>query len=41
METVVDAHGNYWICDRGVDKNGDLAAQGCWNFDEIPLKPED
>ncbi len=41
IETVVDAHGNYWVCDRGVDVNGDLRAQGCVNFDEMPLKPED
>jgi len=41
IETVVDSHGNYWVCDRGVDVNGDLSAQGCVNFDDMPLKPED
>ncbi len=41
METVVDGQGNYWICDRGVDKDGDLSAQGCVHFDDMPLKPED
>ncbi len=41
METVVDGNGNYWICDRGVDANSDLAGQGCVNFDDMPLKPED
>ncbi len=41
METVVDNSGSYWICDSGVDKNGNLSAQGCVNFDDMPLKPED
>lgn len=41
IKTVVDANGNYWICDSGVDVNGDLKAQGCVNFDDMPLKPED
>ena len=27
MEVVFDEDGNHWLCDKGVDPKGDLAAQ--------------
>jgi len=35
LEYVKDKSGNGWLCDKGVDKNGDLRAQGCWRCDEV------
>jgi len=35
MKYVADGHGNGWLCDKGVDESGDLAAQGCWRCEEI------
>ncbi len=28
-----DSYG--WLCDKGIDFQGDLRAQGCWRCDEI------
>lgn len=34
MVVVVDRDGNRWICDCDVDPEGDLEAQGCWNYEK-------
>ncbi len=33
LTLVRDRHGLLWLCPRGVDEDGDLAAQGCWRSD--------
>jgi hypothetical protein len=30
-----DRQGNGWLCDRDIDPEGDLRAQGCWRCDEM------
>ena len=35
LEYVKDKRGNGWLCDKGIDKNQDLEAQGCWRCDEV------
>ena len=30
-----DKDGNGWLCDKGIDFDGDLEAQGCWRCDEM------
>ncbi len=35
LEYVKDGEGNGWLCDKGVNKKGDLRAQGCWRCDEV------
>ena len=35
LRFVQDAEGNGWLCDVGVDLNGDLTKQGCWRCDEM------
>jgi hypothetical protein len=35
LEFVKDKKGNGWLCDKGIDKNGDLKSQGCWRCDEV------
>ncbi len=35
LEYVKDRDGTGWLCDKGVDKNRDLRAQGCWRCDEV------
>jgi hypothetical protein len=30
-----DKQGNTWLCDKNIDFNGDLEAQGCWRCEEI------
>ena len=30
-----DKDGNGWLCDKEIDQNGDLEAQGCWRCDEM------
>jgi len=30
-----DKEGNGWLCDKDVDPNGDLKAQGCWRCEEM------
>ncbi len=32
---VRDPEGEGWLCDKGVDPNNDLKAQGCWRCDEV------
>lgn len=35
MKFFKDKDGNGWLCDKNIDFNGDLVAQGCWRCDEI------
>ncbi len=35
MKFFKDMEGNGWLCDKDVDVDGDLRAQGCWRCDEI------
>ena len=35
LEYVEDKDGNGWLCDKGVDRDGDLKAQGCWRCDNV------
>ena len=30
-----DGKGNGWLCDKDIDPDGDLRAQGCWRCDEM------
>ena len=30
-----DAKGNGWLCDKDVNPDQDLRAQGCWRCDEM------
>ena len=30
-----DKDGEGWLCDKGVDLDGDLEAQGCWRCSEV------
>jgi len=41
MEVIIDDNGTPWLCDRGVDPERDLAAQGCWNCGEIAFTRDD
>jgi hypothetical protein len=35
MEVVKDKHGSTWLCDKGVDPEGDLFGQGCWRCGDL------
>ena len=35
LEYVKDKDGNGWLCDKDVDRDGDLKAQDCWRCDEV------
>jgi len=35
LKYVKDRDGNGWLCDKGVDTNGNLKEQGCWRCDEM------
>ncbi len=35
MKFFQDSDGNGWLCDKDIDFNGDLRAQGCWRCDEM------
>jgi hypothetical protein len=30
-----DKEGNGWLCDKDIDPDGDLEAQGCWRCEEM------
>ena len=30
-----DGEGIGWLCDKDIDPDGDLRAQGCWRCDEM------
>jgi len=35
LQFIKDRDGNGWICDKGIDPDGDLEAQGCWRCEEM------
>jgi hypothetical protein len=35
MQFLKDREGNGWLCDMGVDPDGDFKAQGCWRCEDI------
>jgi len=35
MQFFKDQNGNGWLCDKDIDPNRDLEAQGCWRCDEM------
>lgn len=37
MQFLRDREGKGWLCDKGVDPDGDLKAQGCWRCEDIPF----
>ena len=41
MEIVFEDDGNHWLCDKGVDRERDLAAQGCWRCGDFPFTRQD
>ena len=41
MEIVYDRQGVRWLCDKGVDRKGDLAAQGCWRCGDFLFTRQD
>jgi len=41
MEVVFGEDGNHWLCDKGVNREGDLAAQGCWRCGDFPFTRQD
>jgi len=41
MEVVFEEDGNHWLCDKGVDADGDLAAQGCWRCGDFQFTRQD
>ena len=38
---IFDDDGGHWLCDKGVDSRGDLAAQGCWRCGDFPFTRQD
>ncbi len=30
-----DKDGNGWLCDKDIDADGDLEAQGCWRCEDM------
>ena len=30
-----DKEGNGWLCDKDIDPDGDLVAQGCWRCEDM------
>jgi len=30
-----DTNGNGWLCDKDIDPDGDLEAQGCWRCEDM------
>ena len=41
MEVVFDTDGNHWLCDKGIDRKGDLATQGCWRCGDFQFTRQD
>jgi hypothetical protein len=41
MKVIIDDKGTPWLCDKGVDPEGSLAEQGCWNCGEIAFTRND
>ena len=41
MKCISDTHGDFWICDAGVDPSADLEKQGCWRCGDQPFTRND
>jgi hypothetical protein len=41
MEVVKDDHGEWWLCDKGVDTHHNLLKQGCWRCGELAFTRDD
>ena len=35
IQFIKDRYGNGWLCDKGIDPDGDLEAQGCWRCEDM------
>lgn len=35
MRFFKDRDGNGWLCDKDIDPDADLEAQGCWRCEEM------
>ena len=35
MKYFKDKDGNGWLCDKDIDADQDLEAQGCWRCDDM------
>ena len=35
MRFIKDKDGNGWLCDKDIDPEGDLEAQGCWRCEDM------
>ena len=35
LKYFTDKDGYGWLCDKGIDFEGDLREQGCWRCDEM------
>lgn len=35
LQFFKDRDGNGWLCDKGIDPDGDLMAQGCWRCEDM------
>ena len=35
MQVVTDGNGNRWLCDKGINSNMNLKAQGCWRCEDV------
>jgi hypothetical protein len=41
LRFVKDEAGEFWLCDKDVDVEGDLAAQGCWRCRDLAFTASD
>jgi hypothetical protein len=41
MEVVEDAHGDWWLCDKGVNTHRNFLDQGCWRCGERAFTRDD
>jgi streptogramin lyase len=41
MKVVSDQDGAKWICDKSVDENKNLEAQGCWRCGDLAFTRND
>ena len=41
MQVYVGKDGDWWLCDKGIDKNKDLLKQGCWRCRDMAFTRND
>ena len=41
MKVVADRNGGRWLCDKNVDEDRDLEAQGCWRCGDLAFTRND